>query len=417
MAVVTGMNIGLFEDRGYRDLLPLTWLRPACELRCGTDRLIDKVRTHLGGRVARLWLRELLREAVAERLTLDAPAPGADWCLVNARAMITADVRPPEVGTAWLQGGTLVAVSVRREDVDLLTPELFLDEDALQNWLHARGVRPEHAPDPICLVSYPWDLVLANRNELLRQCRFGGEQGGRIYPGAHLLNEREIYVAPGARVKPGVVLDAEEGPIHIDRDACIQPNAVLVGPCYIGAGTLIRPGAVIRENTTIGPVCKVGGEVEDSIIQGYSNKQHDGFLGHSYVAEWVNLGADTVTSDLKNTYGTVRVYVNGVGVESGQHFIGAIIGDHTKTGIGTILPTGGILGVAANVFTQAAVPRFVPSFAWLTDAGLTTCRVDKAVHIAQVVMARRDVHLSDAQVALLRQVAELARDVEAAGWA
>jgi hypothetical protein len=106
-----------------------------------------------------------------------------------------------------------------------------------------------------------------------------------------------------------------------------------------------------------------------------------------------------------------------VGVESGQHFIGAIIGDHTKTGIGTILPTGGILGVAANVFTQAAVPRFVPSFAWLTDAGLTTCRVDKAVHIAQVVMARRDVHLSDAQVALLRQVAELARDVEAAGWA
>ena len=146
------------------------------------------------------------------------------------------------------------------------------------------------------------------------------------------------------------------------------------------------------------------------------NKQHDGFLGHSFVAEWVNLGADTITSDLKNTYGTIRVFINGVGVESGQHFVGATIGDHSKTGIGTILPTGCVIGVASNVFTQTTTPKFVPSFAWLTDAGMTSYRLEKAVHIARVVMMRRDAHLSEAEVQLLRRTAEAACEIEAAGW-
>jgi UDP-N-acetylglucosamine diphosphorylase/glucosamine-1-phosphate N-acetyltransferase len=218
-------------------------------------------------------------------------------------------------------------------------------------------------------------------------------------------------------VKPGVVLDAEEGPIHIDPDATIQPNAVLEGPCYIGPKSIIRPGAVIRAGTTIGPVCKIGGEIDASIIHGYTNKQHDGFLGHSYVAEWINLGADTVNSDLKNTYGTVRVHLNGVGVETGQQFVGSIIGDHAKTGIGTVLPTGCVVGVAANIFTHRSVPKFVPSFAWLTDDGLAAYRVEKAVSLAATVMARRDQWLSDADRRLLEAVAVQAREIEAPGWA
>src|SRR5690606_39694563 len=167
---------------------------------------------------------------------------------------------------------------------------------------------------------------------------------------------------------------------------------------------------------SIGPVCRVGGEIESTIFQGYSNKQHDGFVGHSFIGEWVNLGAATVTSDLKNTYGTIRVSVNGQPVETGQHFLGATIADHAKTGIGTILPTGGVIGVAANVFTQNPVPKFVPSFAWLTDAGLTQYRLEKAVRIARVVMGRRDRELGPAERRLLEHVAEAARQIEAAGW-
>lgn len=409
------MNIGYFEDAGFKRLLPLTWLRPCFDLRCGRDRLIDKVRQHVGPKLAGMWIRPALQGVAGERFPLEAPDAGADWCLLNARALVVGDLKPPPPGVAWRHGGELVAAGVRGSDMAALAPEIFLDAERLEGWLKRFG--SESVPDQVRLVGYPWELALWNEAELQRQLRNGGVHRGRVYPGVHMMHPAEIHVAAGARVKPGVVLDPEHGPICIDRDALIEPNAVLQGPCYVGPGSIIRPGAVLRGGTSIGPVCKVGGEIEASIFHGHSNKQHDGFLGHSYVAEWVNLGADTVTSDLKNTYGAIRVFLNGVGVESGQHFIGSIISDHSKTGIGTILPTGCVIGVAANVFTQGPVPKFVPSFAWLTDAGMTAYRVEKAVQIARVVMERRDVELSEAQRHLLEQTATAAREVEAAGWA
>lgn len=409
------MNIGLFEDGGFERLYPLTWLRACCELRCGRDRLVDKVRAHIGPHLAGLWLRPALREAVLERLPLAPPDRAGDWCLVNARALVTGDTRPPPPGVVWRQDGHVAAVGVRAADVAGLTPGLFLDAARLEEWL--AGYRAEPRPETIRLLDYAWEPVLHNPAELHRQCREGGVQRGEVYPGAHLVRPGEIHVAAGARVKPGVVLDAEDGPVHIDRDVLIQPNAVLEGPCYVGPGTVIRPGAVVRRGTAIGPACRIGGNVEASVVHGYSNKQHDGYLGHSYVAEWVNLGADTVTSDLKNTYGAIRVLLNGVGVETGQQHLGALIGDHSKTGIGTRLPTGCVIGVAANIFTQSVVPKFVPSFAWLTDAGLTTYHVEKAVRIARTVMEQREAHLSEPARRLLEQTAEWAREVEAAGWA
>jgi UDP-N-acetylglucosamine diphosphorylase/glucosamine-1-phosphate N-acetyltransferase len=407
------MNIGLFEDGGYRDLLPLTWLRACFELRCGCDRLIDKVQAHVEGRVTGLWVRSSVREVVWERCPCE-PTDGGDWCLLNGRALVTGRVALPRPGIAWRQDGELVAAGVAAGDVPAVNAELFQNADALAEWAGRLAV--EELPEQVRLVRYPWDLILANEAELWRQCQSGGVQEGEVYAGAHLVRPGQIHVGRGARLKPGVVLDADDGPIHVAENVLIQANAVVEGPCYIGPGSVVRPGAAIRPDTTIGPVCKVGGEIEGSIIHGYANKQHDGFLGHSYVAEWVNLGADTITSDLKNTYGTIRVSLNGVGVETGQRFLGSMIGDHSKTGIGTILPTGCIIGVAANVFSSHTVPKFVPSFAWLTDEGLSEYRVEKAVGIARTVMGRRDVELGAAAQALLERVAAEARQVEAAGW-
>ncbi len=408
------MNIALFEDDGYARLLPLTWLRACYELRCGCDRLIDKVRRHGGPHVARVFLRAWLREVCAARLTLDPVEPNAPWCLLNARVLLTSPVEFPPPGQAWTHNGALVAAGVTIDELEHLSAEFFQNPEALEEWLAAR--RTSTAPEPVQLVTYPWHLILANEAELRRQCRNGPGQLGQVYAGAHLLQPGQIHLGRNARVKPGAVLDAENGPVWIGDDALIEPNAVLQGPCFIGPASIVRPGAAIRPGTSIGPVCRVGGELEGSIIHGHSNKQHDGFLGHSYVGEWVNLGADTVTSDLKNTYGTIRVSLSGVPVESGQHFVGSIIGDHSKTGIGTILPTGGVIGVAANVFTQGAVPKFVPSFGWLTDDGLTAYRVDKALQIARTVMGRRDVELTAAEEQLLHHVAAAARATEAAGW-
>ncbi|MCG3126684.1 MAG: hypothetical protein CHACPFDD_01536 [Phycisphaerae bacterium] len=390
--------LAIFEDEGFRRLQPLTYLRACCELRCGRDRLLDKIERHTGRVASRLLVREELADVVYQRRPPRVAPAGGAWCLVNARVLLTADVTPPAVGSYWRDAsGDLVAATLPEETFNDLDPRTL--SDASQREALLAGLAAAPTPESIRMVRYPWDLIAANGDELRRQLTRSGIVG-TVYDGAHLVNPAAIHVAAGARVKPGVVLDAESGPIEIDESATIEPNAVLQGPCYVGPRSLILPGASIRHDVSIGAVCKVGGEIEASIIHGYSNKQHDGFLGHSYVAEWVNLGADTVTSDLKNTYGTIRVAINGVDVESGQRFVGATIGDHAKTGIGTILPTGCVIGVSANIFTAGPAPRFVPSFAWLTSDGLKPYRLEKAIEVARTVMGRRRVVMSDADARL-----------------
>jgi UDP-N-acetylglucosamine diphosphorylase / glucose-1-phosphate thymidylyltransferase / UDP-N-acetylgalactosamine diphosphorylase / glucosamine-1-phosphate N-acetyltransferase / galactosamine-1-phosphate N-acetyltransferase len=408
------MNIIYFEDQGYERLLPLTWLRQCAELRCGRDRLVDKLCRHAHGVVVRCWARPAIAAVAAERMPSQVPDPQAGWCLVNTRALVAGDVTLPGPGLAWQVEGELVAAGIRAEAAAVLTYDMLSRPELLADWLGQFRIVPP--PPAVTLVRYPWDLIHANAGELRRQLTAGGQQQGQVYAGAHLLAPENICIERGVKVKPGVVLDAEDGPIEIGRDVLIQPNVVVEGPCYIGPGSVIRPGAALRPGTSIGPVCRVGGEIDGSIIHGYTNKQHDGFLGHSYLGEWVNLGADTITSDLKNTYGSIRVSLCGRGVETGQHFLGSIVGDHSKTGIGTILPTGCVIGVAANVFTPGTVPKFVPSFAWLTEAGMTAYRVEKALDIARIVMARRDRELSLAESELLCAVARDARQVEEAGW-
>jgi UDP-N-acetylglucosamine diphosphorylase/glucosamine-1-phosphate N-acetyltransferase len=267
--------------------------------------------------------------------------------------------------------------------------------------------------DDARLIDYPWQLVHATPAEISRQfANATPRRAGDVSSGAHLLNADAIHIGNGSRVMPGVVLDAEGGPIYIGDNVTIRPNAVVSGPCYIGDRCTIQVGANIREGTSLGMGSKIGGEVEGTIVHGYSNKQHDGFLGHSYVGEWVNLGADTVTSDLKNTYGTVRVAINGREIDSGEMFVGAIIGDHTKTGINVALPTGCVIGFAANVMVSDYSPKFVPSFSWLTDRGAMQNDPQQALAVARKVVARRNRELSDAESALFLSIEGIARNIE-----
>jgi UDP-N-acetylglucosamine diphosphorylase/glucosamine-1-phosphate N-acetyltransferase len=234
-----------------------------------------------------------------------------------------------------------------------------------------------------------------------------GQIAGKIHPLVTLLAEENIHVAAGAKIKPGVVLDAEDGPIFIDEGATIMANASLQGPLYVGRNSTIKMGAKIYEGTSIGPVCKVGGEVEESIFHAYSNKQHDGFLGHSYLGEWVNLGADTNNSDLKNNYGTVRVRIDGKTIDSGLLFVGLFMGDHAKSGINTMFNTGTVVGVMSNVFGADYPDKFIPSFTWGGAASGETYACDKALEVARRVMARRNRELTKAQESVLRHVFEL----------
>jgi UDP-N-acetylglucosamine diphosphorylase/glucosamine-1-phosphate N-acetyltransferase len=238
------------------------------------------------------------------------------------------------------------------------------------------------------------------------------QQQGKIDRGSHLLGKENIFLGKGSRIMPGVVLDAEEGPIWIGQNTRVLPNAVLRGPLAIGDHCLVKIAAKIYENTSVGPVCKVGGEIEGCIIQEFSNKQHDGFLGHSYLGAWINIGADTNNSDLKNNYGEISVYLNDRSINTGKRFLGLTMGDHSKTGINTMFNTGTVVGVNCNIYGEGFPPKFIPSFSWGGAAGFREFQFEKALEVAKIVMDRRKVTFTDHHLKLFEAVKQLSLKIE-----
>jgi UDP-N-acetylglucosamine diphosphorylase/glucosamine-1-phosphate N-acetyltransferase len=396
----------LFEDEGYRHLLPLTYWRASFELRTGYSSLLDHICSCADQEQALLYCRAGLAAVVAERLGLRVnESPGQGPVLfVNGRLLGVETFKSgPTPSVQWMDGIPLV-IQADTALAARLTPDVLLDPAATHQIL--AGVSEFRFIESPRVIRYPWDLVHANADMLVRGWRRIDNQqlAGRICNGAHLLNPLAIHVGNDSVVKPGAVLDAEPGPIFIGENVTISANASIEGPCYIGDGSIIQPATRLRGNISIGRRCKIGGELEASIIHGFSNKQHDGFLGHSYVAEWVNLAGDTVSSDLKNTYGTIRVPINGVLVESGQMFVGLTIGDHSKTGIGQLFPTGAIVGFGCNVATAGFAPQFVPSFSWLTFKGNARWETQRCLEVARRVMARRNVQMTPALEALFLSI-------------
>ena len=249
-----------------------------------------------------------------------------------------------------------------------------------------------------------WSLMHANPELIVADAgEFDGADAVSGVDPLVLLGEAaELSVGADVAIGPFVVLDVREGPIVLDEGSRIAPHATLRGPLYLGAGSTIL-GGEIGSGSSIGPRSKIRGEVEQTIVQGFANKAHDGFVGHSVIGEWVNLGADTVTSDLKNTYGPVRVEdARGV-VETGLMKVGAFLGDHVKTGIGTLLTTGARIGVGSHAFGGRAVtPRFLPDFSWFDGAERSDVRWEPFERAATTAMARRRESMDGPERAMLR---------------
>jgi UDP-N-acetylglucosamine diphosphorylase/glucosamine-1-phosphate N-acetyltransferase len=265
------------------------------------------------------------------------------------------------------------------------------------------------------LLTFPWDLISANGEQIVQDLPLLARQAGwptaaerpPADPSVVVHNPAQVYVHPAARLDGPLVLDARDGPIAIDA-AQVEPFSVIQGPAAIGAGALIA-SARIRGETTIGPVCRIGGEVEASIIQGYSNKHHDGFLGHSYLGEWVNIGAMTTNSDLKNTYGSIRVVLEGLGqLDSGILKLGCFLADHVKLGIGLHLNGGAVIGTGSNIFGVHFAPKTIPPFTWGGEV-FREYRIDGMIDVARKVMGRRKVALSPEYEAMLRDVFGMTR--------
>ena len=405
------MGLVIYEDNTYENFYPLVYLRPIFELRCGMTSLARKIERAASATAEGLFVRSCLAESFAEKTAAkvnDLASLGDGMVLaVNGRLLATEMTLPvdgPE--EAGYAGAALVYVRTQAAKLS------GADAADFSSAVEAVAADLPRKEIKATVLSYFWELIHHNPATIEADFKAAGRSGvdGTLADGAYVWGPKErVYIAAGAEVQPCVVIDTKGGPVYIDEGAVVNPQTRIEGPTYIGRDSMIV-GGKIREGTSIGPVCRVGGEVEESIIHGYSNKYHDGFLGHAYVCEWVNIGAITTNSDLKNDYTTVKVYLRGKQVDTQDGKVGSFIGDHTKTAINTMFNTGTVIGVMSNVVgTGILAPKYIPNFVTFMDGRFYKQPVTTAVNTARTSMGRRKRELTAAAEVLLKYVRDLTR--------
>jgi UDP-N-acetylglucosamine diphosphorylase/glucosamine-1-phosphate N-acetyltransferase len=408
------MRLILLDCPGPRriNFYPLVLSRPIFELHCGMTSLGDKLIAKTGARAVACfvppYLADTYRAKTSRPVNDLSTLQGDDLLLVSARVkaaeFAVAPTGPSQVAVD--EEGEVLYARIARQDVGKL------ETDSLDALLRSAQATLPAAKELPATWNYVWDLILANPAQLASDFVTAGRSGfeGKVEePNAIRGNKKDVYVGPGAVVHPMVVIDAEHGPVYLDEGVEVHPFTRIEGPCYVGKNSILL-GTKCREGNSIGPMCRVGGEVEESIIQGYSNKYHDGFLGHAYVGEWVNLGAMTTNSDLKNDYSSVTVIQDGrTPVSTGSTKIGSLIGDHTKTSIGTLMNTGAYVGAMCLIATIGRLlPKFLPSFSWYLEGAVTKGFGKKKIYeTARMAMSRRKCTWTPADEALWDAVYEM----------
>ncbi len=403
------MRIAFYEDDSVTHLEPIALLRPVFELLCGQFSLRERLLRRFDVSEWGVFVRPELAETYHE-LYPAAHVNKLRWLsdgttlLVNGRwlpsfeSLSLLSLSHNEVG---LSGDQVVALALDPDEATLLSTHGW--DMAVSQLARLRKPRTLNGT----MIARPWDLVNHNPKQLEDDFRLLGPLAGHDF-GPHVAvlgPAHTIHVDPTAIVDPFVVIDARSGPVSIGARAAIRSFTALEGPCHVGNDSqLFR--AHVRGGTTIGPVCRVGGEIEASILHSHVNKYHTGFLGHSYICPWVNLGALTTNSDLKNDYSAVRVPLDGELVETGMTKVGCFIGDHTKTALGSLFNTGTSVGVLSMVLPGGELlPKYIPSFSSVWHGELSEgWDIERALETARVAMSRRDCELTPAMERLLRRV-------------
>ena len=389
------MKLVIFEDAAFENFFPIAYVRPVFDLRCGRTTLREKIERAAGATASALFVRDWLKAVTAAKTGLPINEISAlkddDLLLVNGRCLWKGEAQLP-VGRdiCCKSGGEIACISL-----SVQTAEKIAAQDIGEFIAAADKALPSEEIGGKVL-SYPWELIAENAGAITDDFKKLGKSGveGTLAEGALIWGPKDqVYVAPGAVMEPTVVIDTNDGPVIIEEDVVANPHTRIQGPACIGRGTILT-GGKIREGASIGPVCRVGGEVEESIMHGYSNKYHDGFLGHAYVCEWVNLGALTTNSDLKNDYAAVEVMFKGRLTDTGSPKVGCFIGDHTKTSIGTLINTGTIIGMMANILGAGSLlPKTMPSFVMYMDGKVFKTSAKRLIETARTAMGRRKVEL------------------------
>jgi UDP-N-acetylglucosamine diphosphorylase/glucosamine-1-phosphate N-acetyltransferase len=410
--MITGLVV--FEDGRWRDLAPLTDLTPVPRLAFGASDLAARWERAASVPLLALesrpgWTAPSLRrvDVVGTGRPVDSPSTGRAG---DGAGGVYLPPPPPSgagepevlaVNAAAVPGPWLATV-MQRQEAALFTCAgrriaARVTHAAVQAGLgQGEGFEaflagldlPGHLVDAR-IIAWPWQLVDWNAqalNDDLAHMR--AKVRGELHPSAVVYDSSRVTIEVGARVDAGAVLDAREGPIHISTEAIIQSHTLVIGPCIVGAGTHLLGGVVGR--STIGPGCRIAGEVDACVWQGWANKRHHGFVGHSWIGEWANLGALTTTSDLKNNYGTIRVQVGTRELDSGLIKLGSILGPGVKTGIGTLLPSGALIGTGSHLFGSGRyAPKRLPAFSWWDGERTVEYQLDKFLATARTAMGRR----------------------------
>ena len=380
------MNYIIFEDNKSELLSPFTDVHATFELITGAVSNIDRILSQIPNDSSiQLFVRDEIEDIICEKypnmeVNPDIFKPGI---YLNGNTIWYAeDINKLDKNLSYSNSYGLVAFlykdNVHKNDII----ELFEKQRAISSKLSVSSVK------------YLWDIfdLLAEtiKKDSLTLYNY---KKGILHPSCVMINDDDIIINEGASISAATVLDASNGPIIIDKNSLIDIGSVIKGPAYIGKGSTINPASKILGSVSIGEYSKVGGEIKDSIIHSFSNKQHDGFLGNSYVGEWVNLGANTNTSNLKNNYSTIRVQLNDKDiVNTNKMFIGSIIGDFSCTGISTKLNSGTYIGTGANIFGDGFQNKYIKSFSWGENDKVGLNRFIKR---CEIVMKRRQKSLSE----------------------
>ena len=382
------MNYILFDGPNREALLPFTYTRPVADIRIGILTIREKWELFLGATTT-----TITEDYLSEKYPM---VEMEDNVMINASYLpshaLVNQIKNLSKNQAVYDGDAIVAFySFEDQEVDFDSFETFQCEDS------------------ILKVERTWDIFSKNGAAITADFELitAGRTSAAIPERTQAFNAEQIFIEQGARL-PLCVLNANNGPIYIGKDSEIMEGSLVRGPFALCEGSVLKMGAKIYGPTTIGPYSKVGGEVNNAVFFGNSNKGHDGYLGNSVVGEWCNLGADTNNSNLKNNYAEVRLwsYETQNFAKTGLQFCGLMMGDHSKCGINTMFNTGTVIGVSANIFGTGFPRNFIPSFSWGGASGFSTYLISKAFEVASVVMSRRGIEFSAQDTAILEQVFE-----------
>jgi UDP-N-acetylglucosamine diphosphorylase/glucosamine-1-phosphate N-acetyltransferase len=385
------MNYILFDDESRLSLLPFTFTRPLAEIRLGILTIREKWE-HVLGQHLSLYTIDYLRGKFPLKTE-------ADNILINGSVLpnpsVVEEINSLGPGEKISGDDFLIAWRISGEELNSIQSLLNLDIEGSKKNLSAMKL------------SFCWDIFTMNEKALTEDFRVltKGRKSQPISSSNSVINPENIFLEEGAKVECAI-LNGSTGPIYIGRNAEVMEGCMVRGPFSLGERSQLKLGAKIYGATTIGPHCKVGGEVSNSVIFGYSNKAHDGFLGNSVIGEWCNIGADSNNSNLKNNYSQVKMwnYKDENYINTGLNFCGLMMGDHSKCSINTMFNTGTMVGVSANIFGTGFPPKFIPSFAWGGSDGFKTYRLEEAVEVASRVYERRGMQLNDGDQKILKHL-------------